>query len=90
MKMQLTRISVLQSSKIIIVLNAIMGFIYTLIGVPMILFGNRQFRMMGIVYALMPLIMALVTFIFFTLIASLYNLLAKRLGGIEFEIKNVD
>jgi prepilin signal peptidase PulO-like enzyme (type II secretory pathway) len=90
MKKQLTRISILQSSKIITVLYVLMGFIYTLIGIPMIIFGNRPIKIMGIIYALMPIIMALVGFIFFVIFAWLYNFLAKWLGGIEVEIKNIE
>ena len=45
---------------------------------------------MGIIYALMPLIMAAVGFIFFVIFTALYNFLAKWLGGIEVEMKNID
>jgi len=90
MKKQLIRISILQSSKILTALYVLMGFIYTLIGIPMIIFGNKQFKIIGIVYLLMPLIMGVFGFIFFVIFAAVYNLLAKWLGGIEVEIKNTD
>ena len=90
MKKQLIRISILQSSKIITALHVLMGFIYTLIGIPMIMFGSKQLKIMGIIYALMPVIMAVIGFVFFVILAALYNFLARRLGGIEVETKNIE
>jgi len=90
MKKQLIRISVLQSSKIMTALYVLMGFIYTLIGIPMIIFGGDQVRMIGIIYLFMPLIMGIAGFVFFVIFAAIYNLLATWLGGFEFEIKNID
>ena len=90
MKKQLIRISVLQSSKIMTALYVLMGFIYTLMGIPMIIFGDNQLRMVGIVYLLMPVIMGILGFIFFVIFAAIYNLLANWLGGFEVEIKNID
>jgi hypothetical protein len=90
MKKQLIRISILQSSKIMTALYVLLGFIYTLIGIPMIIFGNEQLQMIGTIYVLMPVIMGIIGFIFFVIFAAIYNLLAKWLGGVEFEIKNID
>lgn len=90
MKRQLIRISVLQSSKILTAMYVLMGFIYTLIGVPMIIFGGDKMRVIGILYTLGPIWMGLVGFIFFVIFAAIYNGLAKWLGGVELEIKNVD
>ena len=71
-------------------LYVLMGFIYTLIGVPMIIFGGKEVKFIGIIYFLMPIIMGIFGFIFFVIFAAIYNLLAKRLGGFEIEIKNID
>lgn len=90
MKKQLIRVSVLQSSKIVTALYFLMGFIYTMIGIPMLVFGGSQMRIVSIVYILMPVIMAIFGFIFFVVFAAVYNLLAKFLGGFEFEVKNMD
>ncbi|MCH9653393.1 MAG: hypothetical protein K0U86_04850 [Planctomycetes bacterium] len=90
MKKQVIRISILQSSKIMAALYVLMGFIYTLIGIPMILFGGDQLRVIGIVYLLMPIIMGVFGFIFFALFAFIYNLLASWLGGFEFELKDIE
>ena len=72
------------------VLYVLMGFIYTLIGIPLIIFGGRQLQIMGIIYLLMPIIMGIIGFIFFVIFAAIYNLFAKWLGGFEFEIKDID
>jgi hypothetical protein len=90
MKKQLIRISILQSSKIMTALYVLMGFIYTLAGIPMIIFGGKTVKIMGIVYLLMPIIMGILGFILFVIFAGIYNLLAKRLGGFEVEIKDID
>ena len=90
MKKQLIRISILQSSKILTALYVLMGFIYSVIGVPMIIFGGQQFKIMGIIYLLMPIILGILGFIFFVIFAAIYNLLAKWLGGFEFEIKQIE
>ena len=89
-KKQIVRISILQSSKILTALYALMGCIYTLIGIPMIIFGNGAFRVMGIVYLFDPVFMAILGFVFFVIFAAIYNLLAQALGGFEFEIRNIE
>jgi hypothetical protein len=90
MKKQLIRISILQSSKIMTALYVLMGFIYTLVGIPMIIFGSHQLRIIGIIYLLGPILAGIFGFIFFVIFAAIYNLLANWLGGFEIEIKNVD
>lgn len=67
-----------------------MGLIYTLFGVPMIIFGGKEMRIMGIVYAAMPVVMGVFGFIFFAVFAFCYNLLAKWLGGVEVEVSTID
>jgi hypothetical protein len=90
MKMQVRRISILQTSKILTVFYFLLGFLYTLAGVPMIIFGDSRFRIMGVFYTLMPVVMAVFGFVFFVISAAVYNVLAGWLGGIEFETINVD
>lgn len=90
MKKQITRISILQSSKIATALYFLIGFIYSLIGIPMMLFGNKQIQIMGIIYLFMPIVMAIFGFVFFVIFAAIYNLLSKWLGGVEIEVANVE
>ena len=90
MKKQLIRISILQSSKIVVALYFVMGFLYTLIGLPMAIFGtHRAIKIMGIVYIFGPIWMAVIGFIFFVIFSGIYNLLSGWLGGFEFEVKDV-
>jgi hypothetical protein len=89
MRKQVINIFILQSSKILTILYALMGFIYTLIGIPMAIFGHGPVRVMGIVYLFGPVFMAIFGFIFFVIFAAIYNILAKSVGGIEVEIKSV-
>ena len=90
MKKQLIRVSILQSSKIATALYAVTGFIYTLIGIPMIIFGGDAFRIIGVIYLLGPVWMAIMGFIFFVIFAAIYNVLASMLGGFEFEIRDIE
>jgi len=89
MKKQITRISILQSSKILVALYVLFGFIYTLIGIPLIIFGGKEMMIMGVIYAAMPVLMAIFGFIFFALFAAIYNLLAKWLGGVEVVVSDI-
>ena len=50
MKKQITRISILQSSKVATALYAILGCIYALFGIPMLIFGGEKLKIMGIIY----------------------------------------
>jgi len=90
MKKQLIRISILQSSKIMTALYVVMGFIYTLVGIPMIIFGNGPLKIFGIFYLFGPVFMGIFGFAFFVIFAALYNLLANLLGGFEVEVKDVE
>ena len=90
MKKQLIRISVLQSSKIMTAMYVLMGFIYTLIGIPMIVFGRTPLKIIGVIYLFMPVFMGILGFIFFVIFAAIYNLLAGLLGGVEVEVKDID
>ena len=87
MKKQLIRISIWQSSKVVTALYFIMGFLYAVIGIPMIMFGGRDMLVMGVIYTVMPLLMAVFGFVFFVAFAALYNVLARWFGGVEFEIR---
>jgi hypothetical protein len=90
MKKQLIRISILQSSKIATILYCLMGFIYTLIGIPLIMFGNAVLRIEGVIFLFMPVVMAALGFAFFVIFAAIYNLAATWVGGIEVEVKNME
>ena len=89
MKKQIIRISILQSSKIATALYVLTGFLYTLVGIPLGVFGNPQLRLIGILYMCGPVFAGVLGFIFFVVFAALYNALAQWLGGIEVEVKDI-
>ena len=89
MKKQIIQISVLQSSKIMTALYVLMGFIYTLIAIPMIIFGTGPMRIIGVIYLFGPIFAGIFGFVFFVIFAAIYNLLAGWLGGVEVEVKDV-
>jgi hypothetical protein len=90
MKKQIIRISILQSSKIVTAFYFLLGFIYTLIGIPMVMFGNARFKIVGIVYLCGPVLFAVLGFVFFVISGAIYNALAKWLGGVEFEVRSIE
>jgi len=85
----MVRISILQSAKITTALYVVMGFIYTLIGIPMAIFGDGAVRTIGIAYIFAPILMGVFGFIFFVIFAAIYNALAASLGGFECEFKTI-
>jgi len=90
MKKQLIRISIIQSSKILTALYVLFGFIYTLIGIPMIIFGTKGVKIVGTIYLFGPVFMGILGFILFVISAAVYNFLAKMLGGFEIEVKDIE
>ena len=89
MKNQISHISVLQSSKVLTALYFIMVFIYTFIGIPMIVFGSHQMKVVGMFYLFGPVFMAVLGFLCVLIFGALYNVLAKWLGGVEIDITPV-
>jgi hypothetical protein len=47
-------------------------------------------KKIGFFYTLAPIFMGIFGFVFFVIFAAAYNALAKWLGGVEVEVKNVD
>jgi len=87
---QIASISILQSSKICTAIYFLFGCIYTLIGIPMFLFGQHGVKVIGVVYLFGPIFMSVLGFIFFVIFAAVYNALAEWLGGFEFEVKDAE
>ena len=70
-------------------LYVVMGFIYTLAGIPMLVFGGKQLQIIGTIYLFGPIFAGIFGFVFFVIFAALYNGLAKRFGGVEVEVKDI-
>ena len=90
MKKQISRISVAQTSKVMAILYVIFSLLYSLIGIPMIIFGGSDVKIMGYMYLFMPIIMGIFGFIFVALGCWVYNLVAGKFGGVEFEVKDIE
>jgi drug/metabolite transporter (DMT)-like permease len=88
MKQQITKISVLQTSKVLAALYAVFGVLIMPFGCLLLAFGaeDTSSRIMAIVYILGPVLYGVVAFIFGLLCTWLYNVIASRIGGIEFEL----
>jgi len=61
-----------------------------IIGAAMLLFADGPQRYTGILFLLMPLIMLVMGFIFTAIACLIYNWLASLVGGIEFELIDVE
>ncbi|MDP7665558.1 MAG: hypothetical protein QGF98_02395 [Candidatus Poseidoniia archaeon] len=90
MKKQIMRISIIQSSKMIVAMYAGFGLIYTFIGILLLLFADDPiWRGFAIFYIFGPIWMGAIGFVFFAVFAALYNFLASQLGGFEIEVKDI-
>lgn len=95
MKTQVTKISVLQTSKVLALVSPIFGLFHSGVGVIFIILAvvgivNEQsdawlMLIPGGILFLMPVLMFFMTFIFTALGSLLYNWVAGKAGGIEFE-----
>ncbi len=90
MKRRVTRISILQSSKIVTLLYVILGLVYVPIGIAFLIFASGELRYMGLLYIAMPILMAGFGFVAFVISAWLYNVLAKFVGGFEVFVEHID
>ena len=88
MKKQIKSISVWQTSKVVTILYVLIGLIYTAIGILMLIFSEEKAGGAGI-FLFMPVILALFGLIFVSLGCWLYNQVAKRFGGVEFDLEDV-
>ncbi|MFN3791570.1 hypothetical protein [Massilia sp.] len=92
MKIQIVNVSVGQTAKVLAVL-------YTVMSLPIMLFVTAAGFVggglgAGIGVAIMtlliaPLVYGLLTFLFAGLVAWLYNLVARRVGGLEYSIADM-
>lgn len=87
MKKQITRISVLQTSKVVALFYSLVSLIYTIIGIFMVALGSGQMKIVGIIYILMPVIAITAGFVMMLICCWLYNVVAKWVGGVEFTVE---
>ena len=96
MKTQVTKISILQTSKVMALVSPVFGLVHCGIGVictiiAVVLIANERVEegvgllIPGVILLFMPVLLFFMTFIFTAMGSLLYNWVASKAGGIEFE-----
>ncbi len=85
MKTQITKISYYQNAKILAILYIPVGLVYALIGVAFLLMDVEYRKFTGYVFLSMPLWLSLAVVGAHYAVAAVYNYLASKVGGFEFE-----
>ena len=85
MRTQITRISYYQNAKILAILYVPISLIYAMIGIVFLLMDLEYLRYTAYVFLSMPLWLSLVVVGAHYAVASIYNFLASKVGGFEFD-----
>ena len=89
MKTQITRISFYQNAKILAILYIPVGLVYALIGTAFLLMDVEYLKLTGYVFLSMPLWLSLAVVGTHYAVAAVYNYLASKVGGFEFEFTEI-
>ncbi len=89
MKTQITRISFYQNAKILAILYIPVGLVYALIGAAFLLMDVEYLKLTGYVFLTMPLWLSLAVVGAHYAVAAVYNYLASKVGGFEFEFTEI-
>tara|TARA_B100000902_G_scaffold132516_1_gene131131 strand:- start:4434 stop:4709 length:276 start_codon:yes stop_codon:yes gene_type:complete len=90
LKTQITRISLYQNAKILAILYIPVGLVYALIGAAFLLMDVEYLKLTGYVFLSMPLWLSLAVVGAHYAVAAVYNYLASKVGGFEFEFTEVE
>ena len=90
MKTQITKITYYQNAKILAILYIPVGLVYALIGVAFLLMDVEYLKFTGYVFLSMPLWLSLAVVGAHYAVAAVYNYLASKVGGFEFEFTEVE
>ena len=90
MKTQITKISYYQNAKILAILYVPVGLVYALIGVAFLLMDVEYLKFTGYVFLSMPLWLSLAVVGAHYAVAAVYNYLASKVGGFEFEFTEIE
>ena len=85
MRTQITMISYYQNAKILAILYVPVSLIYAMIGIVFLLMDLEYLRYTGYVFLSMPLWLSLAVVGAHYAVASVYNFLASKVGGFEFD-----
>ena len=89
MRTQITRISYYQNAKILAILYVPISLIYAMIGIVFLLMDLEYLRYTAYVFLSMPLWLSLVVVGAHYAVASVYNFLAAKVGGFEFDFTEI-
>ena len=90
MRTQITRISYYQNARILAILYLPIALIYALIGVAFLLTDLEYLKYTGYVFLSMPLWLSLAVVGAHYAVAAVYNYLASKVGGFEFDFTEVE
>tara|TARA_B100000886_G_scaffold119947_1_gene80703 strand:- start:195 stop:467 length:273 start_codon:yes stop_codon:yes gene_type:complete len=90
MRTQITRISYYQNARILAILYIPIALIYALIGVAFLLTDLEYLKYTGYVFLSMPLWLSLAVVGAHYAVAAVYNYLASKVGGFEFDFTEVE
>jgi uncharacterized membrane protein YjdF len=89
LKTQITRISFYQNAKILAILYIPVGLVYALLGVAFLLMDIEYLKFTGYVFLSMPIWLSLAVVGAHYAVAAVYNYLASKVGGFEFEFTEI-
>ena len=90
MKTQITRISFYQNAKILAILYMPIALIYSIIDLAFLLMDVDYLKYTGYIFLSMPLWLSLAVVGAHYAVAAVYNYLASKVGGFEFEFTEVE
>ena len=89
MRTQITRISLYQNAKMLCFIYLPIGVIYSFIGVAFLLMDIEYLKVTGYIFLLAPFWLSLTVVGAHYFVATIYNYLASKIGGFEFEFTEV-
>ncbi len=89
MKTQITRISLYQNAKMLGVIYLPIGIIYAFIGIAFLMMDTEYLKITGYIFLLAPFWLSLMVVMAHYFVATIYNYLASKIGGFEFEFTEI-
>ena len=89
MKTQITRISLYQNAKMLGVIYLPIGIIYAFIGIAFLMMDKEYLKITGYIFLLAPFWLSLMVVMAHYFVATIYNYLASKIGGFEFEFTEI-
>ena len=86
MTTQIRRISVHQTARIFAIMYFVLLLLLVPVGIGILVLAPSPQRGMGVFFIFAPVIYAICGYVAVALFSAIYNLLAPRVGGIEFEL----